>query len=77
MATAAIAEFYDSYAALKADEPYVRRILIAELSEEQQRSLDDRPTLTGLEDASDIHARRETYINRLRRRSSWLLEEKP
>ena len=59
MATAAIAEFYDSYAALKADEPYVRRILIAELSEEQQRSLDDRPTLTGLEDASDIHARRE------------------
>ena len=59
VATAAIAEFYDSYAALKADEPYVRRILIAELSEEQQRSLDDRPTLTGLEDASDIHARRE------------------
>ena len=54
-----IAQFYDSYAALKADEPHVRRIIIAELSEKQQRSLDDLPKLTGLEDASDIHARRE------------------
>ena len=62
MAVAAMRQHYGSYASFLSHGEYVRSIIIAELSEEQQRSLDDLPKSTGIEDASDIQARRELRV---------------